>query len=423
MLTLTTAGAAKYAAATNMSTIQYQDIRLGTGHLANPAAATALQAPISSAVFPVRDPDGQTRYTTVERLSQSEGVITFVAVDISADAYTATEVALVDTDGVVMAYHSVSTGHLFVKQAGTDVTAGRNYIIPLRYQAAVNAPTTWVAGAVLPATHTLSGVVELATDAEGEAGTDSVRAMTPASTRAHFLDRIATTAEVLAGTATDKVVSVADYGRGRAFRRVYSTPGTYQFDKADMAGFNWARIQIWGGGGRGNYESAAGLPANAGRFGAGAGGAYYEITLPVEGLDAMTTIVVGRTEPPSRQPATGDTVVRGTSSSAGAYTADGGHGAHWRFGGVNRARYAQGASIQQNQPAILAPRQEAGRGYRSNVQSGSQGPQTYFAGQSIDQVSLEGYSYGNGSGMRQDPVTSQWALHNGEHGAVVITGW
>ena len=184
--TITTAGKAKYAAATNTSRIEYRDVRFGTGHQADQEAATALQTPITGAIYPLVSPTGLSKFLTLERQDQAQGVLAFIATDMSADVFTATEAGLFDIDGVLMAYRSVSTGRVASKPADETM----DYVVRLAYQGAASAPTTWQAGAVLPATTERVGIVELATNAEAIAGTDGVKVLTPASGQAAFGQRV-----------------------------------------------------------------------------------------------------------------------------------------------------------------------------------------------------------------------------------------
>lgn len=194
-LTLTTAGRTALAAASGASQININQVRLGTGRIAASAiaAATALQTPISGAVYTVDAPSGQRSAVVAEF---SELAYTILCTDATDTGMTPTEIGVFDAAGNMIAYFAAAAGsNIFNKPAG----AGNIW----RFIAAVTfdnpqatANFAFSVGAALPATATLAGLVELATNAEAIAGTDATRAMTPAADKAALNARIATQALV-----------------------------------------------------------------------------------------------------------------------------------------------------------------------------------------------------------------------------------
>ena len=174
-MTLTAVGSAALAAATNAAQLNLQEVRLGSGHNATPATATALQTPIAASVYAVQPPGMLERYAAISRIDS--GTLTIEAIDHSTDALTPTEMGLYDGAGVLLAYTSVATGNLFNK--ATD--SSWQVTIRVSWVNQNLAAITYNTGAILPATTTRAGIVELATEAEVSAGTDNTRAVTPAS--------------------------------------------------------------------------------------------------------------------------------------------------------------------------------------------------------------------------------------------------
>lgn len=171
-------------------------------------------------------------------------------------------------------------------QTGTDVSRA---ITPANLQACT-------------ATETRKGVVELATDAETQTGTDTARAITPANLQActatetrKGVVELATNAEAVTGTDTARAVTPAGLAAKLATvpgailqTDVFTTTGANTWTKA--AGAKLVECILIGGGGGGGGSAAV----NTAYGGQGGGaGALVHIVLPASALSATETVTVG----------------------------------------------------------------------------------------------------------------------------------
>lgn len=180
--------------------ITLSEIALGTGTWSPDATATSLSTEIK-------------RLSTVGGLSVAADTLHITITDESTDTYALGEFGLYTDTGVLFAIYSDLAGI-------TDKAADAMLLI-----AADTVLTTVPAGSVTvgaaewtnpPATTTQQGVVELATDAEVAAGTDTARAVTPAAlnsrvatTTLRGLIELATAAETVTGTDAARAVTPA----------------------------------------------------------------------------------------------------------------------------------------------------------------------------------------------------------------------
>jgi len=156
------------AQATGTNAVRIASVRIGSGKWTPTGAATALKTPIKS-------------YTAIAGGAIGDNIIHVEALDQSADAFTAYEVGVFLADGTMLAVAS-STTPILVKAAGSQAMLAVDIVI------SDIGTTTFVfpsASFLVPvATTEIQGIVELATVAEGLAGTDIYRAMTPADVKA-----------------------------------------------------------------------------------------------------------------------------------------------------------------------------------------------------------------------------------------------
>ena len=515
---ITDAGTSAFAAATNASQLNLQEVRLGSGHNPTPATATALTAALANRTYRIQQvTQGLERYAVVSRLDAN--AISLQCIDRSDDAVAPTEIGLFTDGGTLVAYYSVSTGNIFNKAADSTW----QFVVELAFSNLDTATISFTQNAILPATETRAGIAQVATQAETRAGTDDTKFVTPAkaldvigqqsfqihdlalenrvlpedelaygdvsetgepnrkttitqlfarvfarfanidatavrpnddipiwqspaikSLRVSHLVRLFRIASVPSGTPTlldeiaysdvsanndaatgykptlraslDDVMEVGveawarkdatapiPAGRLQAYRQVYDTAGTYTWTKP--TGFNFFRIQLWGGGGQG-------IQNHNGRSGGG-GGAYLSMIIPTEHLMATEEVVVGATPAPV-QGAT--TAQNGGDSEFKGISARGGGGGDF----INRLALRPNVYLGSGgaERASLPPEANQEAGQRGNSVL------AYYAGQyGADAESLYGYSYGNGSGYLTDTLANASAPNNGSDGAVIITAF
>ncbi len=151
------------------------------------------------------------------------------------------------------------------------------------------------------ATTTAKGKVELATDAEAQAGADTERVVTPASlasrtattTRAGLVEK-ATQAEADAGTDSERYVTPALVKRridARGVRKTrFTTVGTHTWTPQVNSSFAFAECIGGGGGGGGGADRNRGADGGSGGTGGGranSGSPYFTL------LHGAVTVVVG----------------------------------------------------------------------------------------------------------------------------------
>ena len=199
---LTTAGKAKIIAANNNGTnpVTISQIAVGSASWSPTAAATSLNTEIK-------------RIAAIGGGVVADDTIHVTASDSTTDTYEVKEVGLYLSDGTLLAIYS---------QPATIISKGVSTVALL---AADLVLTGVPAGSVTvgdstfdypPATETVTGVLELATTDEAQAGTDATRAITPKTlqdvtateTRKGVLE-IATSAEILTGSDTTRAITPA----------------------------------------------------------------------------------------------------------------------------------------------------------------------------------------------------------------------
>ena len=180
IFTPTTAGLAKFTAALNTAPVTLSEIRIGTGRRAagDIPAATGLVTPITGGVYDIDTPQGQSKYAVVH--TENTDNLLIEAIDISNDVFSVNEAGLYDSAGTLMAYLSAAASQsILVKSADGNMSL----LVEVEFTTPVGVGAiTYTAGAVRAATTDRAGIVELATQAEVDAGTDNTRAVTPATT-------------------------------------------------------------------------------------------------------------------------------------------------------------------------------------------------------------------------------------------------
>lgn len=205
-MTWTTAGFAALVNAANTGTlpVQCKYIALGTGTTAAAKADTALQTEIK-------------RIETIGGTAVDNNVIHVVLRDESADAYSATEVGLIAADGTLLARYAQATP-LITKAAGA--------VALLAIDASfTDVDTTQVSFGDItfsnpPWGENTQGVVQKATQAQAEVGTDNTTGMTPR----RVIDLLAKApARAALGVTTNpldttagRLLQVEDFGIGKS---------------------------------------------------------------------------------------------------------------------------------------------------------------------------------------------------------------
>lgn len=140
--------------------------------------------------------------TEIKRLSTfgssvvADDTIHVTITDTSADTYTLSEIGLYTNGGVLFAFYAQTTPIL---EKGTEQLVLLSADIVLT---SVPPGSVTIGDAnfqVPPATTTRMGIIEIATDAEVDTGTDTARAVTPAGVKRRIDTRAPTTRKVTAG--------------------------------------------------------------------------------------------------------------------------------------------------------------------------------------------------------------------------------
>ena len=165
-LLVTNAGLAALVNAeqTGTKTITLGSIQFGSGQYTPSAGQTALQTPIKA-------------LTALSGGAVSAHTLHVTAEDGSTDAYTVNEVGVFLTDGTLFAVGSQTTPIL---QKAAEAIALLSVDIALADHSAAAVTVGDTNFFNPPATTEIKGVIEIATDDEAAAGTDTERAVTPA---------------------------------------------------------------------------------------------------------------------------------------------------------------------------------------------------------------------------------------------------
>jgi hypothetical protein len=164
-LVITDAGRAAIVNETNMGAlpVTLTEIGVGTGTWSPTPAATALQ-------------DELKRIAAVGGLAVADDVLHVTLTDASVDEYALGEFGIYTDSGILFAIYSDPAG-ITDKAADSMLLIAADVILT-----SINPGEVTVGAAGFnnpPATETVAGVAELATQAEATAGTDDVRIMTP----------------------------------------------------------------------------------------------------------------------------------------------------------------------------------------------------------------------------------------------------
>lgn len=164
-ITITDAGRAALVNAANngLGPVLITEIALGAGQYAPAATATALQSEIK-------------RVSTIAGLAVADDTLHVTITDTTTDAYDVGEFGLYTNGGVLLAVYSQTGSWIVEKAAGSTLLLAVDIIVDT-----LDA-TTIAFGDVEfinpPATETVKGVAEIATQAETDAGTDDSRFVT-----------------------------------------------------------------------------------------------------------------------------------------------------------------------------------------------------------------------------------------------------
>jgi hypothetical protein len=198
-LIITNAGIEALANVGELGPVTLSSIALGTGNWAPTAAAVALQAQVAT-------------LAAVGSVAASAGMVHITAEDATNAAYTAYEVGIVTSTGVLFAIYSQSTP-IFVKSAGSVGLIAADFVISGLPPGSVTVGTATFQ--YPPATQTTMGVAEIATQAEVNAGTDDTTIVTPLTLHGWVTGNFLQVANNLSDVAS-AAVSRANLGLGTA---------------------------------------------------------------------------------------------------------------------------------------------------------------------------------------------------------------
>jgi microcystin-dependent protein len=160
---ITNAGKAAIAASGSIGPVVLSQVAIGSSGYTATGAQTALVAPIKQIT-----PQGSSVPTP--------GTIHITASDSSADSYTVREVGLITSTGTLFAIYS-QTDPILIKGSGSVALFALDFVMT-----GVPAGSVTIGSASFqypPATETVQGIAEIATQAETDAGTDNARFITP----------------------------------------------------------------------------------------------------------------------------------------------------------------------------------------------------------------------------------------------------
>lgn len=199
---ITDAGIAEIinAEANGTAPVLLSHIALGSGRYTPTGSQTALQSEFK-------------RFDAVAGGAVGDNMIHLTVNDSSDDSYEVYEIGIFTSSGTLFGVYSQNTP-IFQKAAASQALLAIDFVLTnVDPESVTVSDPTFI---LPPATTIRQGIVELATSAETIAGTDSERVVTPAglsarlaSTSKSGLVELATNAEAIAGTDGDRAVTPA----------------------------------------------------------------------------------------------------------------------------------------------------------------------------------------------------------------------
>lgn len=165
-ITITDAGRAEIINATNTGTdpVLIAEVGMGSGKYAPDPTQTTLTAETK-------------RLSTISGVAVSPDTIHVTIRDETADAYNVSEIGLYTAAGTLFAVYSDPLNDFLQKTAGSTLLLSVDIVLGTLDATAITFGDTSFANP--PASETVLGVAELATQAEVDAGTDDLRIVTP----------------------------------------------------------------------------------------------------------------------------------------------------------------------------------------------------------------------------------------------------
>ncbi len=165
-ITITDAGRAEIINATNTGTdpVLIAEVGMGSGKYAPDPTQTTLTAETK-------------RLSTISGVAVSPDTIHVTIRDETADAYNVSEIGLYTAAGTLFAVYSDPVNDFLQKTAGSTLLLSVDIVLGTLDATAITFGDTSFANP--PASETVLGVAELATQAEVDAGTDDLRIVTP----------------------------------------------------------------------------------------------------------------------------------------------------------------------------------------------------------------------------------------------------
>ena len=292
-LTITTAGlaAAVNAANTGLGPIVISQIALGSSTYAPAVSQTAMAAEVK-------------RINTFGAAVVDDNTLHVTITDTSADTYTLGEVGLYTNTGVLFAVYSQATP-ILEKGAQQIVLLSADILLT---SVPPDSVTIGDADFMLPpATTTRQGIIEIATSAEVDTGTDTARAVTPAGLKRRIDTRAPAARTLTAGNGltgggdltADRTIAIGTPGTisGSSSNAVTATSHTHavSFPVTSVAGKTGA-VTLTVGNVSGAAASARTITAGNGLTGGGDLTADRTLTLGTPGtLSGSTTNAVTAT--------------------------------------------------------------------------------------------------------------------------------